>query len=244
MAAPSAGPLMRGHGDGLARVEGRHRRPRRGTVFGAGGDAAIQDRRRLCWSRSGADAGVAAGCTTGLRTGTRRVRCVASAPLPAFCRGGFRPVIVITAAAVASSLPHSARCRTPLTGDAPIAPGPAAAGAATSAGRPRATQRAGAVLQRPGADPRRAARRRPRRTAAGTACGGARPPGHGTSGEPAEHGCRLRRRRQPTRRAAPRRHPATACHTRGLRGARGRCVGGRGGPAALRRARRLLTGRR
>jgi hypothetical protein len=37
-----------------------------------------------------------------LRTGTRRLRCVASAPLPAFCKGGFRPVILITAATVQS----------------------------------------------------------------------------------------------------------------------------------------------
>jgi len=42
-----------------------------------------------------------------LRTGVGRVRCVADAPLPAFCHGGVRPVIVVTAATV-DALPHSA----------------------------------------------------------------------------------------------------------------------------------------
>ncbi len=42
-----------------------------------------------------------------LHTGVRRVHCVADAPLPAFCHGGLRPVIVITAAAV-GSLPPTA----------------------------------------------------------------------------------------------------------------------------------------
>jgi Zn-dependent protease with chaperone function len=41
------------------------------------------------------------------RTGVARVHCLADAPLPAFCHGGLRPVIAITAATV-DSLPASA----------------------------------------------------------------------------------------------------------------------------------------